>query len=138
MPATDLTLETPIDGSEDELPDEVLAELEAETAPEPGEIEQMRDESNAIIRDLLLNAHPDAIPELVHGETLTELLDSVLSAEQIFRKVAEVIDARRAAVPPPHVPAGGMSPIRDLDHATPDTLIRTALVSRQSSVASGQ
>jgi len=133
MPATDLTLDTPIDGSEDELPDDVLASLEAEPDPEPGEIQQMRDESNAIIRDLLLQAHPDAIPDLVQGDTLGELLDSVTSAEQIFAKVAQVIDARRAKQTPPSVPAGGIAPLANLDHATPDTLIRTALHRRRVS-----
>ena len=133
MPTFDLTLETPIDGSEDELPDDVLAALEAEPDPEPGEIETMREESNAIIRDLLLQAHPDAIPELVRGDTLGELLDSVTSAEQIFAKVAQVIDARRARQTPPSVPAGGISPLRNLDHASPDALIRHALHSRRVS-----
>ena len=97
------------DGSEDEIPDAVLAEMDQDDTP-PGEVESLRAESIAIIRDLLIKAHPDVLPELVTGETLADLLESVTSAEAIFARVAEVIDARRAETKPPAVPAGADSP----------------------------
>ena len=118
------------DGSEDEIPDAVLAELEDETPP--GEIESLRAESIAIIRDLLLKAHPDVLPELVTGETLADLLESVTSAEAIFARVAEVIDTRRAQTKPPAVPAGGTGRVVALNDLSGDGLIRTALRTRAS------
>jgi hypothetical protein len=119
-----------LDGSEDEVPDEVIAaELVADES-DPGEIETLRAESIEIVRDLLLKTHPDLLPELVQGETLTELLESVGTAEQIFRRVAEVIDARRAIAKPPMVPAGGTGSRVPIDHLSGDGLIRAALQRR--------
>src|SRR3954454_21645851 len=95
-----------LDGSEDEVPDVLIAaELVADES-DPGEIETLREESIEIGGDLLLKTHPDLLPDLVQGEPLTELLKSVCTAETRSRRFAEVIDSRRAASRPPLVPAG--------------------------------
>lgn len=59
-----------------------------------------------LIRDLILRAHPDVVPDLIQGETVTDLLASVEPARNAFAAAAERI---RSSQPEPvsTVPAGG-------------------------------
>mgnify|MGYP006952644934 CR=1 FL=1 len=54
----------------------------------------------AALRELVLRAHPDVVPELVAGSNLGELMASVEGARAAYRRVAEAVSA------PPRVPAG--------------------------------
>ncbi|HEX3721407.1 MAG TPA: hypothetical protein VHV31_01370 [Nitrolancea sp.] len=63
------------------------------------------------VRDLILLVHPDAVPELVSGSNVAELIGSVDTARAAYQRVAETL---RPAAPtttgettPPRVPAGG-------------------------------
>ncbi|HQY31561.1 MAG TPA: hypothetical protein PK691_09745 [Thermomicrobiales bacterium] len=126
MAVVDWVMDAVPDGSEDEVLETVLDEMSAETGEPDSVIDQLRDEALDVVRNLLLQTHPDLPPDLIQGETLQELLESVLTAEQVFAKVAEVLDRRRAEAKPPTVPAGGVRsiPIADL---SADGLIRAAL-----------
>jgi hypothetical protein len=63
-------------------------------------VEQEERGEAAALRDLVLRAHPDVVPELVAGSTLGELMASVEPARAAYRRVAETVSA------PPRVPAG--------------------------------
>ena len=53
----------------------------------------------AAVRELVLRAHPDVVPELVAGSSVGELVASVEAARAAFRRVAETV----AAPGPPRV-----------------------------------
>ena len=77
----------------------------APTAPEPGGApEQVA--TFGQIRDLVLRAHPDVVPDLVQGDSIESLLASVEPARVAFALLAERIRADQPA-PAPTVPAGG-------------------------------
>jgi hypothetical protein len=59
------------------------------------------------VRELVLRAHPEVVPELIGGETIEALLASVEPAEAAWRRLAERIERPPAA---PAVPAGGARP----------------------------
>lgn len=68
----------------------------------------------AAVRDVVLSAYPDCVPELVQGETVTELLASVEPARAAYARVAATMPAPAAETPaPPVVPAGGGSAVVD-------------------------
>lgn len=59
------------------------------------------------VRALVLRAHPEAVPELIGGASVSELLASVGPAEEAYRRIAG-----RAAQPlAAPVPAGGDRPM---------------------------
>lgn len=70
------------------------------------------------IRDLIIMAHEDVVPELVMGETFDELLASIEPARQAFQQVVERII--RPAPRPGQIPAGqpGRSATRDSETAS--------------------
>lgn len=53
----------------------------------------------ALARDLVLRAHPEAVPELVTGVTLAELLASVPAAEAAYTRIAETVRVGGTSVP---------------------------------------
>ncbi len=55
------------------------------------------------LRELVLRAYPDVVPELLSGETVEEMLASVPAAQEAYGRIAE---AAKAAQPDP-VPAVG-------------------------------
>lgn len=63
----------------------------------------------AAVRELVLQAHPDIVPELVTGETITDLIASVEPARAAYARLAEAIGQARPSAAP--VPAGGGAPI---------------------------
>ena len=66
------------------------------------------------VREVVLSAYPDCVPELVQGDTVAELLASVESARAAYARVADTVPARVEAVStPPPVPAGGSSAVID-------------------------
>lgn len=71
-------------------------------APDPGD-------DLAAVRDLVLRAHPDVVPELVTGDTVGDLIASVEPARAAYQRLAAAIAETRPASAP--VPAGGAAPI---------------------------
>jgi hypothetical protein len=66
------------------------------------------------VRDVVLSAYPDCVPELVQGDTVAELLASVEPARAAYARVAATvtIPVETVSAPPP-VPAGGGSAVVD-------------------------
>lgn len=60
------------------------------------------------IRELVLQAHPDVVPELIAGDTIDDLLGSVQPARDAYQRIASTI---RQVPPAPSVPAGGERPM---------------------------
>ena len=60
------------------------------------------------VRDLVLRANPDVVPELVTGATVADLIASVESAREAYSRIATSIGDARGPAP---VPAGGGAPI---------------------------
>jgi hypothetical protein len=65
------------------------------------------------VREIVLNAYPDCVPELVHGETIAEVLASVEPARAAYARVAASLPTPETAIAPPVVPAGGGSAVLD-------------------------
>jgi hypothetical protein len=96
------------------------------------------------VRDLVLQAHPDVVPDLVRGATLDELLASVEPARSAYQQVAEQVRSRNGAAQepaagaapaptpaPPSVPAGGTATVVDPATLSPTTKIAQALAERR-------
>lgn len=92
--------------------------------------DQLRAESIAIVRELILKGNPDVVPDLVRGETLAELMASIEPARAAYGRIAETIRAEREATPA-LVPAGGTSARLDLDALTADGLIKRGLAQKR-------
>jgi hypothetical protein len=88
-------------------------------------VEQLRAESIAIVRDLILKGNPDLVPDLVRGETLAELMDSVEPARAAYRQIAEAVRAE-VRTSAPIVPAGGAAPVA-IEELTAGSLIKRGL-----------
>lgn len=58
-------------------------------------------EELASVRELILRAHPDVVPELVSGGSVDELVASVEPARAAYRRVADTMTTAT-----PRVPAG--------------------------------
>jgi len=68
-------------------------------------------EDLASVRALILQAHPDVVPELVTGTTVAELTASVEAARAAYAGVVSRQPAVTSA--PPVVPAGGATVVVD-------------------------
>jgi hypothetical protein len=99
-------------------------------AEEPGDEEEREEllaESLVVVRDLILKGNADVVPELVRGETLAELMESVGPARAAFQRIAE--EVRSVTQAAPVVPAGGVGPERI--EGPGDVLIKRAIVERR-------
>lgn len=83
--------------------------------PEPSEDHVSDDPGSALpdedleaVRELVLRAHPDVVPELVCGASVAGLLASVEPARSAYARLAQAL--ADAAPPPVPVPAGGGTP----------------------------
>ena len=112
------------------------------------------------VRQLVLLAHPDVVPELVSGNSVDELLASVAPARNAYQQIADRVRAgeNRGAEPragttattnptavnataptatasgeasPPLVPAGGAAHVVNLDDIPPAEKIARALAGRR-------
>jgi hypothetical protein len=61
------------------------------------------------VRELVLRAHPDVVPELVSGGTVAEMLASVEPARAAYARLAGQVREAMPAPEPVSVPAGGGS-----------------------------
>lgn len=89
-------------------------------------------EDLAAVRELARRAHPDAVPELIGGENLAEVMASVEPARAAYRRIAAAIAT--PPVPPspvPTVPAGSAPPlVIDLDALPTTEKIRRGLAAK--------
>ena len=104
---------------------------DVETANEDAESgEELREESIGIVRDLILKANPDLVADMVQGETLTELMDSVEPARAAYQRIVETV--RSVA---PVVPAGGASSPVVIEDLSADGLIKRGMARARRGVA---
>ncbi len=106
------------------------------------------------VRELVLKAHPDVVPDLIRGGSVDELIASVTPARTAYQRIADqvresrgregeqivVAGSRRVAqedsstspvVQPPVVPAGGATNVADPGELKPMTKIAQALAERK-------
>lgn len=98
--------------------------------------EIIQDESDdvAAVRAVVLSAYPDCVPELVHGETVAEVLASVEPARAAFARVAAAVSERSeppVSAGPPAVPAGGGSAVTDPEQLPAAEKVRRGIASRR-------
>lgn len=83
-----------------------------ETATERG----LSPEDLASVRELVLRANPDVVPELITGASVTELTASIEPARAAYQRIVEAGRREGAgAGNPPVVPAGGATQVIDPD-----------------------
>lgn len=87
------------------------------------------------VRDLVLQAHREVVPELVGGASLTELLASIEPAREAYANLADRLQASPApgleAQAVPVVPAGGTGPAPiDLDRMPASEKLRRGILQR--------
>ncbi len=84
-------------------PDDVPVQDVADPPEGPGP-----DQDLDAVRELVLRANPDVVPELVAGESIADLIASVEPARAAYARLAAAIVETRIPAP---VPAGGGAPI---------------------------
>jgi hypothetical protein len=142
---------------------EMTPRVEVATAGEPdahGTTPAGAEMDLATVRELVLRAHPDVVPELVHGASVDELIASVAPAQSAYQQIVDRVRAlprphpergdrttatasaseaipgqspagTDAAGAPPHVPAGGGVTVVNLDDIPPAEKIARALAGRR-------
>jgi hypothetical protein len=91
------------------------------------------------VRELVLKAHPDAVPDLIRGDSFDDLMASIEPARTAYQRIADQLRIGAPSTPadtaptnrPPHVPAGGATTILDPATLTPTTKIARALDERR-------
>ena len=107
------------------------------------------------VRDLVLKAHPDVVPDLVRGGSVDELIASVEPARSAYQRIADQVrgsatettvtpqpgatvpaatiaeGSTTVVVQPPVVPAGGASNAADPGNLAPTSKIAQALAARR-------
>jgi hypothetical protein len=79
---------------------------DANTERESGSGSGMSAAELAAVREVVLRAYPETVPELVSGASVEEVLGSVEAAAAAYRRIAEGVAARSPAAAAPVVPAG--------------------------------
>lgn len=105
----------------------------------------------AKVRELVLKANPDVVPDLVRGSSVDELLASVEPARGAYQRIAEQVRGQAASttvttepgatvnaqgettvvVQPPTVPAGGAGNVIDPASIPPTEKIRRGLAAER-------
>ena len=100
---------------------------------ETNEIETARVEELDAVRQVVLAAYPDSVPELIQGATVPELLASIEAARAAYARVAETVavPAEPVAVAAPVVPAGGGSAMIDPGALPAAEKVRQGIAGRQ-------
>jgi hypothetical protein len=113
----------------------IIAPLEIEDA-DPATPTDAPTGDLAAVRDLVLKAHPDVVPELIGGATIAALLASVAPAQAAYTRIAGALKPSTPA-PTPSVPAGGNPPVViDLDRLPAAEKIRRGLATTRLRSAS--
>jgi hypothetical protein len=97
------------------------------------------------VRELVLKAHPDVVPDLVRGSSIDALIASVDPARTAYQRIADQVRAESSVVSresevspdstaaqPPVVPAGGAASVVDPADLTPTSKIAQALAARRT------
>lgn len=96
------------------------------------------------VRELVLKAHPDVVPELVTGTSVSELLSTIEPAQAAYARLLETVRSSQPHGPAPQrgsastgsvpaVPAGGSAPVPiDPDRLPAAEKIRRGLQSRSA------
>src|SRR5688572_27862145 len=92
------------------------------------------------VRELVLKAHPDVVPDLVRGDSREGLIASVEPARTAYQRIAEAMRGgeragggqRGGGGQPPVVPAGGAAQVSEPGDFTPTTKIARALAERKA------
>ena len=136
----------------------VDVETAAGTTPAGGEaasVEAAGGEELGKVRELVLKAHPDVVPDLVRGSSVDELIASVEPARSAYQRIADQVrktetvaagevGSRKSEessnvrpptsdpiVQPPTVPAGGGTNVAEPGDLGPTTKIAQALAARK-------
>jgi hypothetical protein len=106
-----------------------------ESAPSPSALSA---DELAAVRDLVLRAYPETVPELIGGDSVATLLRSLEPAAAAYQRIAQGVAARvsppaaPAAPTVPTVPAGSAPPLTiDPDQLPSVEKIRRALSTRR-------
>jgi hypothetical protein len=90
------------------------------------------------VRELVLKAHPDVVPDLIAGGSVDELIASVEPARSAYQRIADQVRGaqpevgnRKSEEQPPVVPAGGASNVIDPGELAPTSKIAQALAERR-------
>lgn len=79
------------------------------------------------VRDLILASHTDIVPELVQGDSVTDLVASIDHAREAYSRI---IDARPKPVT---IPAGGNTPFTiDVDSLPTSEKLRRGLAAQRT------
>jgi hypothetical protein len=134
--------------------DEVeMVEVQAGGGTTPAGVEPAGGDELGKVRELVLKAHPDVVPDLVRGSSVDELIASVEPARSAYQRIADQVrrvesgvgsresevktsDVRPptsdpVVVQPPVVPAGGGTNVADPGELGPTTKIAQALAARK-------
>jgi hypothetical protein len=139
----------------------VEVETAAGTTPAGGEaasVEAAGGEELGKVRELVLKAHPDVVPDLVRGSSVDELIASVEPARSAYQRIADQVrestgregegsrsreeagsssasrlpdSSTPLVVQPPTVPAGGGTNVAEPGDLGPTTKIAQALAARK-------
>ena len=124
--------------------EDVVETIEVQTAavttPAPAE-SATADGELSKVRELVLRAHPDVVPDLVRGGSVDELIASVEPARSAYQRIAEQVRGSATETTatvetnvieqPPAVPAGGATNAVDPGDLKPTTKIAQALAARR-------
>jgi hypothetical protein len=104
-----------VEPEEERVPDLISPLVMAAEELAKQEEEPVSDEARVdldTVRDLVLRAHPDVVPELVAGDSVAALLASVEPTRSAYERLTASWSERRpAAGDAATVPAGGGAPI---------------------------
>jgi hypothetical protein len=82
----------------------------------------------ALVREVVLKAHPDVVPKLVSGASIAELLASVEPARAAYARIEERLPQAASVVEaPPTVPAGAATAAVDPGTLPAHELIRRGI-----------
>ncbi len=100
---------------------------------EDGEVTAATAVEVELVRELARQAYPDAIPELISGESVEEVVASVEVARAAYARVfAEIAERPAAVIVPPVVPAGGSSAVLvDVEALPVSEKLRRGVLARQ-------
>ena len=113
-----------------------MSEAAATTQTE-SEANEAGGEDLEAVRGLILRAHPDAVPELIAGESIAALVAAIEPARAAYQRVSERVQAATGAAPSapaaPSVPAGATAVVVDPATLPAGELIRRGIASRAAS-----
>ncbi|MDF2759446.1 MAG: hypothetical protein K0S99_2078 [Thermomicrobiales bacterium] len=134
-------------------PEVQTTEVEVQTTSPPPSAngdEPVRAAELNTVRELVLKAHPDVVPDLIAGSSVDELVASVEPARTAYQRIADQVreassregeEARSreerdasstpSLVQPPAVPAGGAATVVDPGDLAPTSKIAQALAARK-------